>query len=135
MRVLPLALAAAIAASFLPSPAMANTDPLVASICDYVKANDKNRLRKKLKESRVKLRNIYSGVNCDGVSLLRTAMGAGANDVGEFVAKRLSATELSATEADGMTIVAWAEANGHGGSPITAAVKERLSGGGEESDD
>ncbi|WP_372872974.1 DUF3718 domain-containing protein [Shewanella sp.] len=134
MRVLPLALAAAIAASFVPTQAKADTDPLVASICDYVKANDKNRLRKKLKESRVKLRNIYSGVSCDGTSLLRTAMGAGANDVGEFIAKRLSESELGATEGDGMTIVAWAEANGHGGSPITAAIKDRLSGGGGEED-
>ncbi|MCH4294790.1 DUF3718 domain-containing protein [Shewanella sp. 3B26] len=134
MRVLPLALAAVIAASFIPTQAKANTDPLVASICDYVKANDKNRLRKKLKESRVKLRNIYAGISCDGTSLLRTAMGAGANDVGEFIAKRLSASELGATEGDGMTIVAWAEANGHGGSPITAAIKDRLSGGGGEED-
>lgn len=134
MRVLPLALAVVMTASFLPTQAMANADPLVASICDYVKANDKNRLRKKLKESRVKLRNIYAGVSCDGGSLLRTAMGAGANDVGEFIAKRLSANELGATEGDGMTIVAWAEANGHGGSPITAAIKDRLSGGGGEED-
>ncbi|MBT1443635.1 DUF3718 domain-containing protein [Shewanella sp. JM162201] len=135
MRVLPLALAAVIAASFVPTPSMANADPLVASLCDYVKANDKNRLRKKLKESRVKLRNVYAGISCDGSSLLRTAMAAGANDVGEFVAKRLSANELGVAEADGMTVLAWAEANGHGASPITAAIKERMAGGGEESED
>ena len=34
-------------------------DQLAASICDYVAANDKSRIRKKLKETRVKLRNIY----------------------------------------------------------------------------
>ncbi|MDT3293966.1 DUF3718 domain-containing protein [Shewanella sp. SP2S2-6] len=136
MRLMPVALAALIGLSYItvPTPAVAGVDPLVASICDYVKANDKNRLRKKLKESRVKLRQIYTGISCDGASLLRTAYGASANDAGEFVAKRLSVTELSVAEADGMTIQAWAEANGHADSPITAAVKERLgaAAGGEE---
>jgi len=137
MRLMPVALAALIGFSYVSVPATAEAaeaDPLVASICDYVKANDKNRLRKKLKESRVKLRQIYSGISCDGQSLLRTAYGANANDAGEFVAKRLSVTELSVPEADGMTIQAWAEGNGHGAIPITAAIKERLgaAAGGEE---
>lgn len=137
MRLMPVALAALIGFSYVSVPtqaAAADADPLVASICDYVKANDKNRLRKKLKESRVKLRQIYSGINCDGQSLLRAAYSANASDAGEFVAKRLSVTELSVPESDGMTIHAWAEANGHSASPITAAVKDRLGGsaGGEE---
>ena len=37
-------------------------DELVASICDYVAADDKNRLRKKLDDSRLKLRNIYDDI-------------------------------------------------------------------------
>lgn len=137
MRLMPVALAALLGFSYVSVPTTAKAaeaDPLVASICDYVKANDKNRLRKKLKESRVKLRQVYSGISCDGQSLLRTAYTTNANDAGEFVAKRLSVNELSVAEADGMTIQAWAEANGHGANPITAAVKERLgaAAGGEE---
>ncbi|NMH64879.1 DUF3718 domain-containing protein [Shewanella salipaludis] len=135
MRLLPVAMVALIAASSVPTPAVADQDQLVANICDYVKSNDKNRLRKKLKESRVKLRNIYSGVSCDGVSLLRTSLTAGSNEVGEFIAKRLTATELSGAEADGMTIQAWANANGHGASPITAAINERLGGGGGDDEE
>lgn len=48
MRLMPVALAALIGFSYItvPTPAVAGVDPLVASICDYVKANDKNRLRK-----------------------------------------------------------------------------------------
>lgn len=135
MRLMPVALAAVIGFSVVSVPMKAvAADPLVASICDYTKANDKNRLRKKLKESRVKLRQIYSSISCDGSSLLRAAYASNANDAGEFVAKRLSVNELSVPEADGMTIEAWAEANGHGASPITAAIKERLgaAAGGEE---
>lgn len=135
MRLLPVAIAALIAASSISAPAVADSDQLVANICDYVKANDKNRLRKKLKENRVKLRNIYAGVQCDGASLLRTSLNAGANDVGEFIAKRITAAELSAPEADGTAILAWAEANGHAASPITAAIKDKLAGGADESDD
>ena len=73
MRLLPVAIAALIGSSFVSVPAIADTDQLVANICDYVKSDDKNRLRKKMKESRVKLRNVYSSISCDGSSLLRTA--------------------------------------------------------------
>ncbi len=131
MRLLPLSIAAVIVASSISisSNAVANQDQLAANICNYVAADDQNRLRKKLKESRVKLRNIYSGVSCNGDSLLRTAYKSGSNKVGTFVAKRLPAAALSSTEADGNTIVAWAESNGHGGSEITTAIKSRIAGG------
>ncbi|MCL1096763.1 DUF3718 domain-containing protein [Shewanella gelidii] len=98
---------------------------LVANICDYVKANDKNRLRKKLKENRVKLRNIYAGVSCEGNSLLRMAMLSKSDKVGSFIAKRLSSKELSKAEADGQTLLAWAQANGHAGSATFTVIKEK----------
>ncbi|WP_299795902.1 DUF3718 domain-containing protein [uncultured Shewanella sp.] len=128
MRLLPTTLAVIIAASTFSIPVQAN-DQLAANICNYVQADDKNRLRKKLKESRVKLRNIYGGISCNGNSLLRTAMNSGSDKVGKFVAKRLSVTDLQAVEADGKTVVQWAEENGHGDSAITAAISERVSGG------
>jgi len=127
MRLLPTTLAVVIAASTFSIPAQAN-DQLAANICNYVQADDKNRLRKKLKENRVKLRNVYSGISCGGDSLLRTAMKSGSDKVGTFVAKRLSVSDLKAAEADGMTVVQWSEANGHSGSAITAAINERISG-------
>lgn len=131
MRLLPLSIAALIVASSISvsSTATANQDQLAANICNYVQADDKNRLRKKLKESRVKLRNIYNGVSCNGDSLLRTALKSGSNKVGTFVAKRLPASELGSAEADGQTIVAWAESNGHSSSEITTAIKSRIAGG------
>ncbi|EDQ01094.1 DUF3718 domain-containing protein [Shewanella benthica] len=129
MRLLPISIAAIIAVSSLSMPVQANSDQLAANICHYVQTNDKNRLRKKLKENRIKLRNIYSGVTCDGNSLLRTAMNSGSDKVGTFIAKRLSVSELTAAEADGNTITDWAEANGHGASAITAVIKKRTAGG------
>ena len=129
MRLLPTSIAVIITASAFSMPVQANSDQLAANICNYVQTNDKNRLRKKLKENRVKLRNIYSGVTCDGNSLLRTAMNNGSDKVGTFIAKRLSVSELTTAEADGKTITDWAEANGHGASAITSAIKERTAGG------
>jgi hypothetical protein len=128
MRLLPISIAAIIAASSYTLPAHAN-DQLAANICNYVQADDKNRLRKKLKENRVKLRNIYSGISCNGDSLLRTAIKSGSDKVGTFVAKRLSVSDLQASEADGISINAWAEAKGHSASAINIAIKERLAGG------
>ena len=42
------------------APAKAD-DQLAVSICEYIAADDKNRLRSKLKSSRIKIRNIFDG--------------------------------------------------------------------------
>jgi len=104
---------------FVASPASANAQ-LAASLCDYVAADDKSRLRKKLKESRVKLRNIFSGVSCSGNNLLRHAMKNNADGTGKFIVKKLPKSDL-ASGGD----VDWATANGHSGSPIVAGIKAR----------
>ncbi|MBU2968859.1 DUF3718 domain-containing protein [Pseudoalteromonas sp. C2R02] len=115
-----LVVSALISSSFLvATPASANTQ-LAASLCDYVAADDKSRLRKKLKESRVKLRNVFSGVSCSGNNLLRHAMQSNANGTGQFIVKKLPKSDL-ASGGD----VDWAAANGHSGSPIVADIKAR----------
>ena len=101
------------------SPAKAD-DQLAVSICEYIAADDKNRLRSKLKSSRVKIRNIYDAVQCNGNNLLRHAIASNAADAGEYVVKNLSKSSLS----DGADI-AWAESNGHGSSALIAVIKER----------
>ena len=61
-------------AALLSSHTVNANEQLAASICDYVGADDKSRIRKKLKESRVKLRNIYAGISCGGNNLIRHAI-------------------------------------------------------------
>lgn len=95
-------------------------DQLAVSICEYIAADDKNRLRSKLKSSRVKIRNIFDAVKCNGNNMLRHAIESGAADAGEYIVKNLSKSSL----ADGADI-AWAESNGHGGSPLIAVIKDR----------
>jgi hypothetical protein len=113
----------ALSASFLISkPAFAD-DALVVSICNFVAADDKNRLRKKLRSSKVKLRNIYDGVTCDGLNLLQFAMKKGSINVGQYIVKRLPTSKLT----NGQDLN-WAIDNGFGESAIVEAIKERAGG-------
>lgn len=100
------------------APASAN-DQLAVSICEYIAGDDKNRLCSKLKSSRVKVRNIYDAVFCNGNNLLRHAVASNAVDTGEYIVKNLSKSSLE----DGADI-AWAEAN-HAGSPLIPIIKDR----------
>jgi hypothetical protein len=99
------------------SPSVAHADQIAASMCDYVKADDKNRLRKLLSDNRLRLRNIYDGVNCNGNNLVRFAVANNAAGAGEFIIKQLSASQIKAD-------LDWAKAN-HAGSPLVAVLQER----------
>jgi hypothetical protein len=108
---------------FVVTPAAYADQQLAASMCDYVKADDKNRFRKLLSDNRLRLRNIYDGVMCDGTSLVRHAVKSNASGAGEFIIKQLPAAQISASGD-----IAWAEAN-HAGSALIAVLKERAGGG------
>ena len=129
MRLFPVALAlAVVSSSMLPVTKAVAADSIAAGICTEVQGDSKMRLRKELKDHRVKLRNIYTDVACNGESILRFAYRSNANDTGEFIAQRLLTDQLQAAESDGQSILDWANANGFGDSPITKAIKERLGG-------
>jgi len=65
---LTLLTAAFVASSFVATPAMAN-DQLALSICSYVADDNKNSLRKTLSDNRLRLRNVYDSIVCDGLPL------------------------------------------------------------------
>lgn len=102
------------------APQAAADQQLALSMCDYVAADDKNRLRKVLSDNRLRLRNIYDGVVCNGESLIRHAFRSNAADVGEFMVKQLPAASISASGDIG-----WAESNGFGSSPLLAVLRAR----------
>ena len=121
MKVLSMAVAAAVLAGSMvyTAPASAN-DRLAISICEYIAANDKNRLRKTLSSARIKLRDIADSVKCNGNNLVRHAVASQAVDTGEYIIKSLPKSSLE----DGADLN-WATSNGFADSPLVAAIKDR----------
>ncbi|MGI5308030.1 DUF3718 domain-containing protein [Rheinheimera sp. WS51] len=94
--------------------------PLQQLIVNIVPADDKNRLRKVLSDQRLRLRNVYEGILCNGDSLIRFSFINNAESAGEFIIKQLPSS-LVADSGD----IAWAEANGYAGSALLEVLKER----------
>ncbi|GGD51036.1 DUF3718 domain-containing protein [Lacimicrobium alkaliphilum] len=103
----------------------------LANICTIVKNDDKSELRKKLKsvqdDYKLRLGDYYGGISCGGSSLIRYAMETGSVESGVYMIKRMSKSDLSTTEKDGMALKDWAEANGHISSEIGKELLSRIS--------
>lgn len=113
--------AAFIASSFVSTPVLAD-DQLAFSICSYVAADNKNSLRKTLSDNRLRLRNVYEGIVCDGLPLVRHAIKNNAVDTASFIISQLPGSQV-ASAGD----VEWAQSNGFASSAIIGAIKERSS--------
>ena len=103
--------------SFAPS---ASANSALNGICENIAADNKSRFRKKIKESGLKLRAIYSGISCSGENLVRYAMSKNANSVGSYIVKRLPASHFSESGD-----VEWANSNGLSTSPIVESIAAR----------
>ena len=115
-----ITLATVIAAtSFISAPAVAN-DQLAQSICSYVAADSKNNLRKTLSDNRLRLRNVYEGIVCDGLPLVRHAIKHNAADTAGFIISQLPGSQVAASGD-----IEWANSNGFASSPIINTIKER----------
>lgn len=119
------------AASFaLAGQANADVNDALQNICTIVKADDKGELRKKMKtvqaNYKLKLQDYYTGVSCNGESLIRTAFKANAVKAGSLLVKKMPKSQLSAPEADGLTIQAWASEQGLMDSPIGTVLSSRI---------
>ncbi len=104
------------------APAQAD-DSIAQSLCSYVKANDKNSLRKALTDNRIRVKNVYDGLVCDGLPLVRFAIKNNANDVGEFIVKQLPGNFVA-----GLGDVEWAQSNGFASSALIEVIKTRSAG-------
>ena len=110
--------------------ANASVETALQNICTIVKTDDKSELRKKMKsvqtDFRLKLKDYYSGVQCNGNSLIRTAMLSNAVETGTLLVKKMPKKDLAAPEQDGKTLQAWASENGLEASPIATIIGERI---------
>ncbi|RVT47843.1 DUF3718 domain-containing protein [Rheinheimera sediminis] len=107
------------AAQFVVPTASAN-EQMVQSICSYVADNNKNNLRKTLSDNRMRLKNVYDGIMCDGLPLVRHAIKHNAADTAEFIIKQLPGSQVAASGD-----LEWAASNGFAASPILEAIKAR----------
>lgn len=112
--------AIALSAQMFTAPAALAADELAQSICDYVADDNKNNLRKTLTDNRLRLRNVYDGISCGGLPLIRHAIKHNANDTGEFIVKQLPSS-LVQQSGDSE----WAQANGFANSPMLDVLKSR----------
>lgn len=64
---------------------------LATRICEYISVNDKSRLRSILKQNKVKVRNIFGEIRCNGDNMLIFAAKKQSLDVGEFLIGKMPA--------------------------------------------
>lgn len=114
-----VAIVAAGVSMVVAKPAQAQQD-LALNLCTYVQGDDRMRMRQRIREERVRLRQIYDGVMCNGMSLIQFALSNGSDDIGTFIVSQLPASALSrAGELE------WAEANGYADTATAQAIRER----------
>ncbi|WP_414827748.1 DUF3718 domain-containing protein [Alteromonas sp. H39] len=110
--------------------AHADINDALANICNIVQADDKGELRKKMRrvqsDYRLKLHDYYTGISCNGNSLIRSAIENNAVEVGTLLVKKMPSRDLQEPEADGKTLQAWIAEQGHQSSPIAAELKDRI---------
>lgn len=112
------------------TPAQASVESELQNICTIVKADDKGQLRKKLssvqKNFSLKLQDYYSGISCNGDSLIRTAFVNGAVEAGSLLVKKMPKSQLNSPEQDGKTLRAWVSENNMMDSPIATVLNDRI---------
>lgn len=108
----------------VPTPTTANE--IAEGICTAISADDRQRLRTILSNHNMRVRNIYSGVRCNGYSMLQFAITAEASQVGELITRQLPASMIESDTVNGVSVLEWAESSGYGSSDVLASVRSRL---------
>ena len=130
LKIVKASLAAAALTMGYSSVANAGINEALANICTIVQADDKTELRKKMRsvqsDFRLKLRDYYTGISCNGNSLIRTAIESNSVEVGTLLVKKMPSRDLQEPEADGKTLQAWIAEKGYQGNPIATELQDRI---------
>jgi len=70
---------------------------IAQSVCEYVAADNKKRMRSFLKSNKLKIRNIFKGIQCNGQNLLQFAASKGSVKTGTLMINKLPKKTVSAT--------------------------------------
>jgi hypothetical protein len=95
----------------------ANAANIAQSICEYVAADDKKRMRSFLKTNKLKIRSIFSGIQCNGKNLLAFASAKGSVKTGSLMISKLPKKTVSAN----LTVLQ------SGSQPLIDAANKRVS--------
>ena len=90
---------------------------IAQSICEYVAADDKKRMRSFLKTNKLKIRRIFDGIQCNGQNLLEFASTSGSVETGSLMIGKLPKKVVSENLAVLQT----------GSKPLIDAANERVS--------
>ncbi|XQW86410.1 DUF3718 domain-containing protein [Thalassotalea piscium] len=67
----------------------ASASDVAQTMCNYVAADDKQRLRSFLKTNKIKIRSVFKGIQCNGKNLVAFASEKNANETGELMISKL----------------------------------------------
>ena len=90
---------------------------IAQSICEYVAADDKKRMRSFLKIKKLKIRSIFGGIECNGKNLLVFAATHGSVETGSLMIRKLPKRVVS----DNLALMQ------SGSKPLLEAANERVS--------
>ena len=90
---------------------------IAQSLCDYVAADDKKRMRSFLKTNKLKIRSVFKGIKCNGQNLLEFAATSGSIKTGSLMISKLPKKVVSANLAQLQT----------GSQPLIDAANKRVS--------
>ncbi len=90
---------------------------IAQSLCEYVAADDKKRMRSFLKTNRLKIRSIFDGIQCNGKNLLVFAADRGSVNTGSLMISKLPKKVVSAN----LALLQ------NGAQPLIDAANERVS--------
>ena len=99
------------------STPQAQASNIAQSICEYVAADDKKRMRSFLKTNKLKIRRIFDGIQCNGKNLLEFASTSGSVKTGSLIIRKLPKKIVSANLAVLQT----------GSQPLIDAANARVS--------
>lgn len=119
-----------IAAMAATAPANASLEATLANICDIVKSDDKGELRKKMRQAdsefSLKLRDYYSGIKCNGKSLIKFSIQHEAVEAGTLLVKKMPKKLLAEPEHDGKSLQAWIDEQGLASNPVAIVLLDRI---------
>ncbi|WP_157980877.1 DUF3718 domain-containing protein [Pseudidiomarina homiensis] len=96
------------------------SEEIALVFCAYVRDNDTSRLQNKMRELRIRMRDVYSSIRCNGASLIQFALKTNSHDVGSFIVRSVPLNDLrDAGDYE------WALENGYGDTVIGQALSDR----------